>query len=567
MSTSHQVAGPSTDTFTAIFNAAATKYYNITGKRLESHPLSAQLGTCRSPEAISSILRTQAQAFSQFCKADEKLMAWLDPTVNILFTFSATLGGGIGLPFSPATTIFTGVGVLLGAVRDVSASHDAVIHLFERIHFFLQRLIIYIGIPLTNDLTALLGNVMAHLLVILALSTKVMTDGRMKKIVKRLVGKKDVEDALEKLDVLTREEISMTVARNLKVSHDVDGNVAAIKEAVHSMDGNVMVIKDVIGDIDSNVKQTEAFTEAIDANVKTTKALTEEIGDDVKVIDHNVRVAKHTTDELKRNQSQEKLRTWLSPPDPSINHNTAYKTQHNGTATWFIQGNTFREWKQSGSLLWIRGNPGAGKSVLCSAIVEDVKNMRRTSSTLIAYYYFDFKDTCKRGLHGLLTSLLFQLGDDDEDCRDILYDLYKTCRDGSEQPSDATLVKCLETMLDLLGQLPIFIIIDALDECPSYIGTPSAREEVLDFVEKLVESNHSNLFLCITSRPEQDIQTALNPLTSAPYRVSLHEEVGQREDIKSYVQSFVHKDREMRRWREEDRELVIMTLCERAHGM
>src|SRR5712691_5730120 len=56
------------------------------------------------------------------------------------------------------------------------------------------------------------------------------------------------------------------------------------------------------------------------------------------------------------NQLQEKLRSWLSPPNPSINHNTACEIQHRGTATWFIQGNTFREWKQNGSLLWIRGN-------------------------------------------------------------------------------------------------------------------------------------------------------------------------------------------------------------------
>ncbi|KAH9955019.1 hypothetical protein BC827DRAFT_910588 [Russula dissimulans] len=227
-------------------------------------------------------------------------------------------------------------------MRDVAASHDAVIHLFERIHFFLERLNIYIGIPLTNDLTALLGNVMAHLLVILALSTKVMMDGRMKKILKRLVGKKEVEDALERLDVLTKEEISMTVARNLKVAHDIDGHM---------------------------------------------------------------RVAKRATDELKWNQLQEKFRTWLSPPDPSINHNTAYKTQHSGTVIWFIQGNTLREWKQCGSLLWIRSyaSPtasssffginyflhfaaGAGKSILCSAIIEDVKNLRGASSTLIAYY-------------------------------------------------------------------------------------------------------------------------------------------------------------------------------------
>jgi len=193
--------------------------------------------------------------------------------------------------------------------------------------------------------------------------------------------------------------------------------------------------------------------------------------------------------------------------------------------------------------------------------------MRETSSALIAYYYFDFKDASKRDLRGVLTSILFQLGNDDDHCQDILYRLFKSCHDGSEQPSDAALVKCLETMFDLPGQLPIFVILDALDECPSNTGTPSAREEVLDFVEELVESNHPNLFLCITSRPEQDIQAVLNPLTPALYRVSLHEEVGQWEDINSYVQFFVRKDRAMRRWREEDRELVITTLSERARGM
>jgi hypothetical protein len=122
-------------------------------------------------------------------------------------------------------------------------------------------------------------------------------------------------------------------------------------------------------------------------------------------------------------------------------------------------------------------------------------------------------------------------------------------------------------MLELPGQLPIFVVMDAIDECPITIGTPSAREKVLKFVEDLVQSNHSNLFVCITSRPEQDIKTVLNPLTPASRRVSLHEEVGQREDIDHYVRSFVHGDREMRRWRTDDKELVIKTLSERAHGM
>ena len=99
MSTNKQSAGPSTSTdeFTPIFNVASTEYARVTGKRLDTHPFAAQLDACDGPKAVSDLLRTQAQAFNKFRKGDEKLMAVLDPTVHILFTFSATLGDGIGL--------------------------------------------------------------------------------------------------------------------------------------------------------------------------------------------------------------------------------------------------------------------------------------------------------------------------------------------------------------------------------------------------------------------------------------------------------------------------------------
>jgi hypothetical protein len=223
------------------------------------------------------------------------------------------------------------------------------------------------------------------------------------------------------------------------------------------------------------------------------------------------------------------------------------------------------------SILWYVALVGfRGKELILSsssAVIEDIKNIREATERLIAYYYFDYKEASKRDVQGLLASLLFQLGDTSDRCWDLLYRLYTKCHDGSEQPSDADLTKCLDAMLKLPGQVPIFIIIDALDECPSTTGIRSAREEVLAFVEDLVGSKHANLFICITSRPEHDIQTVLNPLTSASCRVSLHEEGGQREDIGNYIRTFFDTDRMVRGWRKEDRELVITTLSERAGGM
>jgi hypothetical protein len=213
--------------------------------------------------------------------------------------------------------------------------------------------------------------------------------------------------------------------------------------------------------------------------------------------------------------------------------------------------------------------PGDNKLMLLlsSAIIEEIKHVQKLRSALVAYYYFDFKDTAKRDVRGLLTSLLLQFVDNSDPCWDLLSRLYMTCCEGSNQPSEAALAQCLNSMLDLPGQIPTYIIVDALDECPNNIGTPSAREKVLNFVEDLVQSNHSNLFICITSRPEQDINTALNPLAPPSRRVSLHEESGQIEDINSFVCSFVMNDRTMRRWRAEDKELVIRELSKRAQGM
>jgi hypothetical protein len=114
---------------------------------------------------------------------------------------------------------------------------------------------------------------------------------------------------------------------------------------------------------------------------------------------------------------------------------------------------------------------------------------------------------------------------------------------------------------------PTYLIIDALDESPNTSGIPSPRERVLQLVKELVELHIPNLRICVTSRPEIDIRDVLEPLTSR--RVSLHDQSGQKKDIVDYVKSVIYSNSEpiMRRWRTEDKELVIEVLSERADGM
>jgi len=122
-------------------------------------------------------------------------------------------------------------------------------------------------------------------------------------------------------------------------------------------------------------------------------------------------------------------------------------------------------------------------------------------------------------------------------------------------------------MLTLPDQGPIYLIFDALDECPNTSGVPSHREQVLDLVADLVELRLPTLHICVTSRPEVDIQDALENLAS--HSVSLHDESGQRSDIAEYVSSVIRSSsvRAIRRWRDADKEMVIKTLSEKADGM
>ena len=185
----------------------------------------------------------------------------------------------------------------------------------------------------------------------------------------------------------------------------------------------------------------------------------------------------------------------------------------------------------------------------------------------MAYFYFDFRDINKQHWRDLVPSLLMQLSAQSGPRCDILSRLHSNHDSGTRQPNDEILTRCLKKMLTLPDERPIYLIFDALDECSNISGIPTPRKRVLQLVEELVDLHIPNLHICVTSRPEVDIRDVLEPLTS--FRVSLHDQSGQKKDIEDYVRSVVYSNSEpiMRRWRNEDKELVIKTLSERAGGM
>ncbi|KAF8497412.1 hypothetical protein F5888DRAFT_281664 [Russula emetica] len=502
MSQIPSTASSSTSNFQSIFNASLQAYDNKTKNKLLDHPLVTQLQPCDSPIAVLSVLQDLIQQFEQRRTSDERLNTWLNPIVNVLCSFSDTLGEGVGLVFSPAKTIFAGIGVLLLAAKDVNASQDMVIDLFERIESFFKRLESYTELKSSEEMADMMVKIVVEVLSVLAIVTVEIKQRRRKKFLKKLLGRNDVEDALKRLDKLTQEEARMAMAEMLKITRGVDGNVKVLMD-----DGK----------------------------------------------------------EEKRKQMRRDLHSWLSPPDSSTNHNISRNAHHEGTATWFFQGGIYKEWRSTPSLLWVHGKPGSGKSVLCSGIIEDIKSLRETGSACLPYFYCDFRDENKQSRRNLVLSILSQLAAQSDLRCDILSRLYSAHDDGRQKPNDRALMQCLKDMVSLPTQDSVYLIIDALDECPNNSGMPSSREEVLDLVQDLADLHLPSVHICVTSRPEIDIRTTLEPLTSLS--VSLHSQSGQTKDIMDYVSSVVYSDKKMRKWREEDKSLVVRILSERADGM
>ncbi|KAH8979310.1 hypothetical protein EDB92DRAFT_1821088 [Lactarius akahatsu] len=532
----------SSSNFDSIFRTAFKAYKKRTGQDIISHPLAARLKTCDTLDAILAVLRAQVEEFDRSRRDDERLTKWLNPTVNVLYAFSATLGEGVGLVFSPAKVIFAGIGVLLLASKDVSDSHDILINIFERIENFFKRLEIYTETPQTAAMTDVIVKIMVEVLSIFAIATKEIKQGRGKKFIKKLAGRRDIEDALERLDKLTREEAQMATTEVLRLTRSINDKMESANK------GDSVLI------YSTHHPHTSAFLGGKERSAAIQRIV-------------------NTLDDMNRNQLRRDLRNWISPPDPSINYNTACGAHHAGTASWLTRGDPFKAWRANGCLLWVHGKR-SGKSILSrvqatnsssSVIIRDIEDISNTGLASMAYFYFDFKDTAMQDSRALLSSLLIQLSNQSDVYCDILRTLYDTHHQGSVQPNEDALTQCLKTMLKALGETPIYLILDAVDECVNTSGMPSPREKVLRLIKELIGLKLSNLHLCITSRPEIDIRNALGPL--AAHQISLHEESGQNADIGNYVSSVVHSDSRMRRWRAEERDLVVGTLSTKADGM
>ncbi|KAG6914576.1 hypothetical protein DXG01_016470, partial [Tephrocybe rancida] len=245
--------------------------------------------------------------------------------------------------------------------------------------------------------------------------------------------------------------------------------------------------------------------------------------------------------------------SWLSPPDSSKNYNEADKKRQPDTCAWFLDGARFLDWTANPGFLWIMGQAGSGKSILCSSIIN--KLSQKNPPFGIAYFFFDGRDSQNAlQLHeNLIRSLISQFSHQQGGIPTELADLYKRCGD-HQQPSVNQLQDVLHNILD--GFLHAYIVIDALDECAD-------RRETLAWVNKVVSDTDwvVNIHIMVTSRLERDIENVFR--TFDPHAIDVGK-VTANQDIIKYLE--LQMELKLKSHDENTRKEIMSSLREHAEG-
>ena len=212
-----------------------------------------------------------------------------------------------------------------------------------------------------------------------------------------LIENNDIEDALKRLDRLTQdsEEARMASAQLLEITNAIDGEAKESPDNMFVVDDRVAGVNDRVAAVDDRVVCVDDHMKDVDSKGKVVDDKLVAVTDGAQYIFNHRKllfnlltlldgkeprgVIQQTTDDVDQvkcswspnrihggpagsviftgHQLRQDLRAWLSPPDPSTNHDTACNVRHKGTATWFLEGRTYEEWKSTGSesLLWIHG--------------------------------------------------------------------------------------------------------------------------------------------------------------------------------------------------------------------
>ncbi|KAK2801686.1 hypothetical protein FQN51_005230 [Onygenales sp. PD_10] len=252
----------------------------------------------------------------------------------------------------------------------------------------------------------------------------------------------------------------------------------------------------------------------------------------------------------------QEIRRWLDGPDPSENFNQAIKNRYDGTGRWFVEGKQYQRWKNdASSFIWLYGIPGCGKTILSSTVIQDLERQGK----VVAYFYFDFKDSQKQTPILLIKSSILQLCQPNRRIPPAIETLFSSCANGEKSPS---LDELLHVLRETIQELPeSYVVIDALDECVY-------RDDLMDVLNTICGWGLGNLHLLATSRKERDIERCFEELVAPENAICLQTKVVDV-DIRHYVAHILDTRRKFEKWRKDGnlRREIETALMQKSKGM
>ncbi|KAF7972864.1 hypothetical protein HWV62_16906 [Athelia sp. TMB] len=262
-----------------------------------------------------------------------------------------------------------------------------------------------------------------------------------------------------------------------------------------------------------------------------------------------------------RINDESKIHEWIKAADISPSYNAARKKHQFGTGSWFLNGSQFSQWKaQPGSVLWLYGGPGSGKTILCSSAIENIIRCCKSQPISRGYAYFFFDGTRAQPealtYDTLIRSIITQLSDRSGDkIPDALADMYDACDAGHRQPLETQLENTLARILETFDST--YIVIDSLDECME-------KADVLQWIRALTSESSGKLHLMLTSRPEPEIERGLASLSNL--QKVLVRDPSTRDDIVIYLTARL-QSAEMDKWDESEKNMIQTAFVDGSDGM
>ncbi|KAH8825522.1 ankyrin repeat-containing domain protein [Flagelloscypha sp. PMI_526] len=244
------------------------------------------------------------------------------------------------------------------------------------------------------------------------------------------------------------------------------------------------------------------------------------------------------------------IKAWLTPIDQTAKLDSCIRARGASTCGWLLDHPKIIEWQKLGGLCWFHGGMGTGKTIITSYVIETL--LDHQAECIVAYYYFEFTNPSTLSEEALFRSLVAQLSVVNEN---ISRQLYQRHRDGANQPQLATLHASLAELVRTTT-LPIYVVVDALDEFPI-----SQRKCLLATLHQLFTL--TGLHAMVTSRDELDIHQAFS--RKVPFDFAITNEM-VRHDIAVFVDQALAVEK-WTFWPNTEVQRIRDTLIQKADGM